>query len=352
MSKRLFTALFNVRIVDELIQSGSSPNLVIEPTEACKEQILRLGFYLKKTKNGVVVSAEYDEGAKPLESTKAIGFQFIVKNNGGNIKDKLGFTTPLFLPNSAIEIKGKPIFYFDNLDNTGKILRGSPLSLYDNSVSISEMDRAVLVAQNMSLEFTANAQLIVSTRAIEADLPIQVLDIQGQSVTNRRIEWKDSDKRIIPNGFYRGSWGNSSAEKVGIVKNDRLFGEPILGIIEIFENKDVDINQTSQYILEIKRQQTLQYLIFLPPQYTAANIELTSPVVGFDRKNNTQVAWLEKWENRHAGEVLLFQSQNPITVGDYNLQVKLKWGSGNLEKMFLPVPTVDSKSPIFTISIQ
>ncbi len=370
MNKKIWSTLFSIQILDKTKKAGDAWDVALVPTEACVQKMKRLNLFFKKIQNGGVIIAENDGVKKPLKDTKAESFTFYLKSLNRSLENKLPISKVIPERNMPFKINGASLFYFDNLDKNGKILRGGTFSIYQKEDRLTDADRALLVGTNSTMLFKEDLNLTVSKRAIEGDAEKKLSDLVGLKDKDKPLNFnklvKDTQTDMfinVPDALYTVSWGNTSAERVNVFKSDALIAEKPFAIVEIFENKDILLNKATHYTLEIIRKAIWRYMIF--KDETALNtdvefiVESGSSKLVFDKfdKNSPktddtqlEIGLIERFEAQRNMPATLYKSREALLIDRKTpIKARLEWMiEDKIKKEELTIPTSESSEAIMT----
>jgi hypothetical protein len=275
MKKRLWSVLFSIQMPDTFKQKGDAWDIELSPTEACKEKMKKMGLHYKKLNSGGVVIYENNGTDAPFDKVQAESFVFSIKNvnqaleykysiddNGVTKKTKIESNIKVerkvFDATSPFTVNGAPIFYFNNLNDNGKILRGSNVSLFQNDTQLSKLDKALVIGTNSMLRFNQDTNVVVKKNTVETIPEFEVVKVVGKQNVDRPLNFdkiiKDNQTDTfvdLPSTFYSMSWGSGSNNRLNVFKDDNLVKQTIFGVIEIFENKDANIQMPNAYFLNV-----------------------------------------------------------------------------------------------------
>ena len=370
MNKKIWSTLFSIQILDKTKKAGDAWDVALVPTEACVQKMKRLNLFFKKIQNGGVIIAENDGVKKPLKDTKAESFTFYLKSLNRLLENKLPISKMIPEASMPFKINGASLFYFDNLDKNGKILRGGTSPIYQKEDRLTDADRALLVGTNSTILFKEDLNLTVSKRAIEGDAEKKLSDLVGLKDKDKPLNFnklvKDTQTDMfinVPDALYTVSWGNTLAERVNVFKSDALIAEKPFAIVEIFENKDILLNKATHYTLEIIRKAIWRYMIF--KDETALNtdvefiVESGSSKLVFDKfdKNSPktddtqlEIGLIERFEAQRDMPATLYKSREALLIDRKTpIKARLEWMiEDKIKKEELTIPTSESSEAILT----
>ena len=370
MNKKIWSTLFSIQILDKTKKAGDAWDVALVPTEACVQKMKRLNLFFKKIQNGGVIIAENDGVKKPLKDNNAESFTFYLKLLNRSLEYKLPISKVTPEASMPFKINGASLFYFDNLDKNGKILRGGTFPIYQKEDRLTDADRALLVGTNSTILFKEDLNLTVSKRAIEGDAEKKLSDLVGLKDKDKPLNFnklvKDTPTdpfKNVPDALYTVSWGNALVERVNVFKSDALIAEKPFAIVEIFENKDILLNKTTHYTLELIRKAIWRYLIFTDETALNTNVEFIvesgSSKLAFDKfdKNSpkTDDTWLEiglieRFEAQHNMPATLYRSKEALLI-DRKTPIKagMEWTvKDKIKRQEMAIPTADSSEVIMT----
>lgn len=282
MQKTKISILYDIKLQHPYYFNKACRALKIIPTTACKRLLSDYGLQFKAYKGGAIILREQmKSGAnwvwrKPVTSINPIKFVFlIVENQDMTTFEKATFLDDLLPDTNIAGIKGKSIYYFDNLDNTSAEIRrsASEIELSDDNAMVSKRDRIWLVGESLSMTPTLSSQVKITFKKVK-DSPnserelVQINMIQGiaktfslntlyRNLVNQGVT--DEDKKIypiMPSGLLDLDMGGGNKAK--LYYDDTLLFQKIWGIIDIFENNAMSVNPT-KFSLSFSKKMSVIY---------------------------------------------------------------------------------------------
>jgi hypothetical protein len=376
MNKKIGRSLFSIEILDKTKKVGDTWDVALVPTESCIKKLKGYNMVFKKMKNGGVIIFESDGIQKPLRVDKAEPFTFYLKPMNRVLESKLAVSRAVFDGTSLLTLNGTGTFYFDNLDNTGKILRGGTFSLFQQNNKLTEADKALLIGSDSTIRVKEDLKIKIIQRGIEADTEKERSRFEMKNDTSKPLNFnklaKDTPTQTfidLPNALYTMSWDGTNPQSLNVYKSDELIRESPFGIVEIFENKNMLLNQTTHYTLEITRSSIWRYMIVQDKAASVSdlvfNVKSGSISENFDRIDNTSLVTadnrleldiIKRFEQDNKVSVVVFKSQNKLPIDKALSKTGLlTWkqvGKPLKEtKDYLPTPTTDSGEVIITYKI-
>jgi hypothetical protein len=368
MNKKIWRVLFSIQIDDASKKKGDAWDVAVVPTPACIEKLKQYNLRFKKLHNGAVIIFENDGVRKPIKTIKAESFLFYLKPLNSVLESKLPVSRHIFNDNMPLTISGTGVFYFDNLDKNGKILRGSDISLTEED-SLTVADTALLVGTNTTILFKEDTKIVLDKRTIEVEAEKNLLIFEGKKDISTPLNFnkliKDAETQVfvdLKDALYTLSWGAAAAKRVRLFKSDSLIFEKPLGLIEIFENNGLSLDKTTHYILTLKRSTEWRYMILHDKVLDITNINLDvggSDLLQFDSStlenedNRLELNIIKGVEQRYDAHAVLYKSSRKLLI-DRQTQLKalLKWKQGTKDyEKELATPTANSSEVLISFKI-
>ena len=373
MNKKIWSTLFSIQILDTTKKVSDAWDVALVPTDECVLKLKRYKMFFKKLKNGGVVIFENDGQRKPIATEKAEYFTFYLKLLNSALGSNLDVDRAIFNDSSSLTINGSGIFYFDNLDNSGKILRGGVVSIFQKNNVLTEADKALLVGTDSTINLKEDLKVKLIKRGIEAEAEKDITSFDVKKDTTQPFNFNKLEKDgltqafvNLPDALYGLSWNGTNPQSMNVFKSDKLMAEKPFGIIEIFENKNLLLNKITHYTIELTRQRTWRYMITQDNTTVISNLDLAvsagNTALNFDKFDNTSLETadnrleldiIKRFEQRYDASAIIFRSRDKLPIDNKPFaKTLLTWKKDNKNiKEILATPNTESSDVLITYKI-
>ena len=373
MNKKIWSTLFSIQILDTTKKASDAWDVALVPTDECVQKLKRYKMFFKKLKNGGVIIFENDGQRKPIATEKAECFTFYLRLLNSALGSNLDVNRAIFNDNSSLTINGSGVFYFDNLDNSGKILRGGTVSIFQKNNALTEVDKALLIGTDSTISLKEDLKVKLIKRGIEAEVEKDITSFDVKKDTTQPLNFnkltKDGQTQAfvnLPDALYALSWDGANPQSLNIFKSDKLIAEKPFGIIEIFENKNLILKKITHYTLELTRQTTWRYMITQDKTTVISNLGFAvsagGTVLDFDKFDNSSLETadnhleldiIRRFEQRYDASAIIFRSKDKLPIDNKPFAEPLltwKKDSKNI-KHILATPNTESSAVFITYKI-